>query len=64
MMTSKCDAEVVAPRIKCRGGAGLLKSVVEKIEALTREPGFIYTLALILMRDVFLSLKTSRTSIP
>ena len=32
-----------------------MKSVVEKIEALTREPGFIYTLALILMRDVFLS---------
>jgi SEC-C motif len=31
-----------------------LKTVVEKIEALTREPGFIYTLALILMRDVFL----------
>jgi hypothetical protein len=32
-----------------------LKTVVERIEALTREPGFIYTLALILMRDLFLS---------
>ena len=28
---------------------------MDKIEALTRETGFIYTLALILMRDVFLS---------
>jgi hypothetical protein len=32
-----------------------LKTIVEKIEALTREPGFIYTLALILMRDLFLT---------
>jgi len=32
-----------------------LKQVVDKIEALTREPGFVYTLALILMRDLFLS---------
>jgi hypothetical protein len=29
--------------------------VVAKIESLTREPGFVYTLALILMRDLFLT---------
>jgi hypothetical protein len=31
-----------------------LKDIVDRIEALSREPGFIYTLALILMRDLFL----------
>lgn len=31
-----------------------MKTVVAKIESLTREPGFVYTLALILMRDLFL----------
>ena len=30
-------------------------SIVERIEALTKEPGFIYTLALILTRDLFYS---------
>lgn len=30
-----------------------MKEVIKKIEALTREPGFIYTLALILLRDLF-----------
>jgi len=32
-----------------------LKTVVAKIESLTREPGFVYTLALTLMRDLFLT---------
>ncbi len=32
-----------------------MKTIVERIEALTREPGFIYTLAFILMRDLFLT---------
>src|SRR5262245_49414615 len=31
-----------------------IKGTIEKIEALAHEPGFIYTLALILMRDLFL----------
>jgi hypothetical protein len=30
-----------------------LKAIVKKIEALTGEPGFIYTLSLILLRDLF-----------
>jgi len=32
----------------------ILKTIVDKIEALTQESGFIYTLALILMRDLFM----------
>jgi len=32
-----------------------LNTVVAKIESLTRVPGFVYTLALILMRDLFLT---------
>ena len=32
----------------------MLKTVVEQIEALAKEPGFIYTLALVLMRDLFI----------
>jgi SEC-C motif len=31
-----------------------LKTVVEQIEALAKEPGFIYTLCLVLMRDLFI----------
>ncbi len=30
-----------------------MKAVIDKIESLTRQPGFIYTLALILLRDLF-----------
>jgi hypothetical protein len=30
-----------------------VEEIIAKIEALTREPGFIYTLALILLRDLF-----------
>ena len=30
-----------------------MKEIIAKIEALTREPGFIYTLALIMLRDLF-----------
>jgi hypothetical protein len=32
---------------------GNVKTVIHKIEAVTRQPGFIYTLALILLRDLF-----------
>jgi hypothetical protein len=32
-----------------------LKTVVDKIEALTSERGYIYTLALILLRDLFMT---------
>jgi hypothetical protein len=32
-----------------------LKTITNRIKALTREPGYIYTLALILLRDLFLS---------
>ena len=31
-----------------------MKTVIQKIEALTREPEYIYTLALILLRDLFM----------
>jgi hypothetical protein len=34
-----------------------LKTITGKIEALTREPGYIYTLALILLRDLFHSVE-------
>ena len=30
-----------------------MKTIIEKIEVVTRQPGFIYTLALILLRDLF-----------
>jgi hypothetical protein len=32
-----------------------VKAVIDKIEAVTRQPGFIYTLALVLLRDLFFS---------
>jgi hypothetical protein len=32
-----------------------LKTTIEQIKALTKEPGFIYTLALILLRDLFMT---------
>jgi len=31
-----------------------LKDVLGRIEGITREPGFVYTLAFVLMRDLFL----------
>jgi hypothetical protein len=37
------------------GFAENVKAVIDKIEAVTRQPGFIYTLALILLRDLFFS---------
>lgn len=37
------------------GRCPALKTVLAKIESLTGEPGYVYTLALILMRDLFLA---------
>ena len=43
---------------RMRAGFGV-KTVIDKIEALTRQPGYIYTFSLILLRDLFFSPKNS-----